>query len=265
MTQSVFTLARRTIFGLVIFTLATSGCYAGDTLESVGKSADEWVKMRVETARLETAWKEEQLLVEATVAALNERAVSAEEKRDLLKAQTAKDREEMDGLQAKISNERSDIRLLDERLKQMTQKLVALRPGLPPRLSEALEMTYRSLAKPSLSTSERTQLVINIFNRCTQFNREVTVSEDVLTLEGLSNAKSLEVIYWGLSHGYAVDRVTHKAWFGSSHEGTWRWEANDAMFENVLGLIAVAKDKADPNFIQAPAHIARFYPATIKN
>lgn len=252
-------------FILTALVVVPSLCRATDALETVAKSADEWVKLRVETTRLETAWQEERTLVTSMVTALKERAVAAEEKRDLVKAKTAKDREELDALRAKIEAEGNDLRAFDTRLKDLTKKLVALRPGLPPRLSEALEMAFRSLENPALPTGERMQLAMNVLNRCTQFNRTVTVGEDVLTPDGASPAKSLEVIYWGLSHGYAIDRAAHKAWLGSPNNGGWRWEPKPEVFENLLRLIAVAHDKADPDFVLVPATVSRSIPETSRN
>jgi hypothetical protein len=230
---------------------------AAETLESVEKSAGEWVKLRVETSRLETAWKEERTLVESMVTALNERAVAAEEKRDLLKAKTAKDREELDGLRAKIETESNELQAFEARLKGLTGRLTALRPALPPRLSDALEMSFRSLENPALPPGERMQLAMNVLNRCTEFNRSVTVGEEVLTLDGEATAKSREVIYWGLSHGYVVDRATRKAWLGAPAGGGWRWEPKPEAFENVVRLIAIATDKADPEFVTVPATVTR--------
>ena len=244
-------------FVLAVLVVVPSLSPAADTLETVEKSAGDWVKLRVETARLESAWREERTLVESMVAALNERAVAAEEKRDLAKAKTAKEREELDGLRAKIEAEGNDVRTFEARLKDLTGKLVALRPALPQRLSEALEMSFRSLANPSLPPGERMQLAMNVLNRCTQFNRSITVGEDVLALDGTSPAKSLGVIYWGLSHGYAVDRATHKAWLGAPGNGGWRWEPKPEAFENVVQLIAIATDKADPDFLIVPATVTR--------
>ena len=238
---------------------------AADTLETVEKSADQWVKLRIETVRLETAWQNERSLVESMVAALNERAVAAEEKRDLVKAKTAKEREELDGLRAKIEAEGNQVKVVDARLKDLTGKLVALRPALPPLLSGALEMSFRSLDNPALRPGERMQLVMNVLNRCAQFNRSINVGEDVLALDGTSSTKSFEVIYWGLSYGYAVDRTARKAWLGTSRDGGWRWEPKPEAFQNVLRLIDIAADKADPDFVVVPASVPRSLPVNHQN
>jgi hypothetical protein len=59
------------------------------------------------------------------------------------------------------------------------------------------------------------QLAMTVLNRCALFNRTVTCGDEVLTISGEQGAKSLEVIYWGLSHAYALDRAAGKAWYGA--------------------------------------------------
>ena len=228
-----------------------------DALDDAEKAAGDWVKLRAETSRLETSWQEERALLQAMLAAYQERAATAEAKRDLIKARTAKDRDELDAMRAKNQAEAGDLRALDARLKTLSTQLLALRPSLPPRLSDALEMSYRSLAGATVPPGERMQLAMNVLSRCEQFNRTITVCEDVLTLEGEPTPKSLQVIYWGLSHGYAADRAAHKAWLGSPGGGRWRWEAKPEAYDQVLQLLAMASDRADPDFVPVPATVAR--------
>jgi hypothetical protein len=238
---------------------------AADPLEEVDQSAREWVKLRVETTRLDTAWRSERELVESTLTALKERAALLEEKRDLAKARTAQDRAEFDALRAKSLSAGEDLRACEARLQVLTGKLAALRPNLPPRLSEVLEMSYRSLAAPGLPFGERLQVAVNVLNRCAQFNRLVTAGEDMLALEGEPTAKSFEVIYWGLSHGYALDRAGHKTWIGMPGPGGWRWEPSPDAFAQVVELLAVARDKADPAFVVVPATVAKSVTEPVRN
>ena len=257
-------LVARYSIAVALFLFATR-CPAEDSLKDVGNVATEWVKLRVETKRLETAWQEEHALVESMVVASKERAEAAEEKRDLLKARTAKEREELDSLRAKNKAAAAELLVSETRLQAITEKLTALRPKLPPRLSEALEFSYISLANPKLTPGERMQLTMTVLNRCAQFNRVVTTGEDVLTLDGEPTQKSFEVIYWGLSHGYAVDRAAHKVWLGAPDTEGWRWRVVPNAFENVVKLIAIANDKADPDFVVVPAVVRQSLPEASKN
>ena len=229
---------------------------AADSIESVEKAATEWVKTRTETARLNSEWASQQELLESTVNALKERAQSLEEKRDALKAKTAKDREEIESAQERNQTAAAGMQATDAHLNELRNRLIRLRPSLPPRLSEALELAYSNLAAANLGPSERMQATMTVVNRCVQFNRTITSGDEILTIGAESGAKSYETIYWGLSHGYALDRAAGKAWLGSPGPNGWRWEAHDEAARAVVGLLAVFKDKAEPGFTPVPARLA---------
>jgi hypothetical protein len=150
----------------------------------------------------------------------------------------------------------------DVRLKEIKDRLIQLRPLLPPRLSEALELPYRSLAGTELGPSERMQITMTVLNRCAQFNRLVTCGQEVVTIEGEPGPKSLEVIYWGLSRGYALDRAAGKVWLGAPGPKGWQWEAQPEAFPQVARLIAVYNDKAEPEFAAVPAKLGHVVTAT---
>jgi hypothetical protein len=263
---AVIALARTSHAIALAFLIAMpSASFAAETLETVAKSAAEWVKLRVEATRLETSWREERTLVEAMVTALDERAAAAEDRRELVRTKTAKDREELDGLRAQIEADTVSLRTFDARLKELTARLIAMRPALPPRLSEALEMTFRSLANTELPPGERMQFAMTVLNRCAQFDRSIVLGEDVVSPDGGAPAKSLEVIYWGLSHGYALDRAGGQAWVGAPEDGRWRWESKPDAFKGVAQLLAIANDKADPEMVIVPATVTRSIPAEARN
>jgi hypothetical protein len=143
----------------------------------------------------------------------------------------------------------------EERVRQMSARLTRLRPSLPPRLSSALEMSYRSLATPTLPVGERMQLNMTIISRCTQFNRSITSEEEVVDVGGDGNARMMEVLYWGVSHGYALDRSSGTAWLGFPGPQGWRWEPHPEAAQSVAKLIAIYHDKADPEFVAVPAKV----------
>lgn len=218
--------------------------------------------MRAETVRLETDWASDQVLLKTTITALTERAQLVEERRDELKAKTAEERAEIEELTLKRKIAADELAIVEERLKTLSTQLIQLRPTLPPRLSDALEMSFRSLADSDVSVGERMQFAMTVLNRCAQFNRSINHGAEVLTLEGESGAKSLEVIYWGLSHGYALDPAAGKAWFGSPGADGWKWEPRPDAAGHVAELIAIHTDKADPAFVSAPAQVKKSFEAS---
>jgi hypothetical protein len=185
---------------------------------------------------------------------LEERASALAEKRDHLSAKTAEERTETQSLAAKTAAIREELSSADKQLASLNRRLETLRPSLPPRLSDALELPFRSIADPELGSSARIQHLMTILGRCAQFNRQVTSGEEVISIEG--TAKSLEVIYWGLSHGYALDRPAGKVWLGSPHAGQWKWEPSIGAAKEVERLIAIYHDKADPAFVTVPTRLS---------
>jgi Protein of unknown function (DUF3450) len=251
------------LFRLVLcLLLAPVRSRASDSVDSVEKAATEWIKTRAETVRLETEWASQRELLESTVNALSERAKTIEDKRDNLKAKTIAERTEFATLQEKNQVAADRIQATDARLKELRDRLIQLRPSLPPRLSEALELPYRSLAGTELGPSERMQITMTVLNRCAQFNRMVTCGQEVLTIEGEPGPKSLEVIYWGLSRGYALDQAAGKVWLGAPGPKGWQWEAHPEAFPQVARLIAVYNDKSEPEFIAVPAKLGHVATAT---
>jgi hypothetical protein len=123
-----------------------------------------------------------------------------------------------------------------------------------------LDLSYRSLGSSSKAVGERMQLAMTILNRCSLFNRTVTCGEEVLTIDGETGSRSLNVIYWGLSHGYALDSAAGKAWYGSPGPRGWQWEASPDAARSVARLIAIYNDKADPDFVSVPATLGQAAP-----
>ena len=228
-----------------------------DPLEPAEKAAGDWIKIRLETSRLEGEWLSDRPLLESTVGGLQERATTLEEKMNRVKAKTAKDRDDIDVLKAKEKAAADDLHEVDARLQALISKLIDLRPALPPRLSEALEESYRSLAGKDNGAGERMQLAMTILNRCSLFNRTVTCGEEVLTIEGGTGERSLDVIYWGLGHGYALDGAAGKAWYGSPGPQGWQWEPAPDAARPVARMIAIYNDKADPGFVTVPARLGQ--------
>jgi hypothetical protein len=228
-----------------------------DPLDAGEKAASEWIKTRLETSRIESAWTAEKPLLEATVNGMKERAQALEDKRDDLKAKTAKDRAESESLKAKNTAASEDLKEAQTRLEALTQGLLVLRPSLPPRLSEALELPFRSLEKPGLAPGERMQITTTILERCAQFNRTVTSAEEVLSIEGGTGLRSFDVIYWGLGHGYALDRKAGKAWYGSPGPNGWQWEPLADAARPTAALMAIYEDRADPDFVPVPARLSQ--------
>ena len=243
-------------FVLTALPIAASRGEGADPVETLEKAAGDWVKVRAETGRIEAEWSSQKRLLQSMVEALKDRADSAEATRDLQLAKTAKDRGDQGDLDSTINSSTAELQAIETHLKEVDSRLPELRPSLPPRLNGALELPYRSLTASNLTVGERMQLTLAVLSRCIEFNRTITCDSEVLTLADGGNPQLLEVIYWGLSHGYALDRAGGKAWLGSPGPKGWRWEPVPDGAGKVAQLIAVYRGENEPRFVEVPARLS---------
>ncbi len=232
-----------------------AGADAPPSVDSVHQLVTEWAKIRSENVSLQSNWESERELENSTLKALQERVGALENRKSALVAGSAAERATLADLSARNTASKTALNTAGQNLGLTAEKLVALRVSLPPRLSLALELPYRSLANPALGPGERMQYVTTILNRCLQFNRTITYGEELVTVPEVKDGRVLEVLYWGLSHGYALDRIGRTAYLGSPGPKGWAWEPRPEMAGAVAHLIAIYQDKEEPRFIEVPARV----------
>jgi hypothetical protein len=232
-----------------------ASAHAADSIDSVQQAAVRVTEIRTETARLETEWNWQKNLMTSTIAALEKRAEILEAERNLLQASTATARAEIEGINVRYETASDKYVEVESFLESLVARLVAMRSLLPPKLSDALELPYLSLQDDSMTTGERMQFASTILNRCSQFNKTITYGKEALEIEGLDESRLVEVLYWGLSHAYALDRAANRGFLGTPNEAGWAWTEKSGLADSVASLIAVYRDEAQPDFIEMPARI----------
>ncbi len=245
---------RRIVAGLSSAGLVMSLC-AADPLESVQQAAGEWAKVRAETVRLDSDWAWQKVLMESTRDALQERVKQLEQKRAALEAKTAGERREAEELTARRQEMVGEAAEAAKQLQELDARLVRMRPWLPPRLSVALELPYRSLAASALPLGERMQHTMAILNRCLHFNRTLTHGEEAIAVPG-GEGRLLEVVYWGLSNGYALDRTAGTAYLGAPAAEGWVWTPAPELAADVGRLLAVCADKTAPEYVELALRVS---------
>jgi len=237
---------------LVFF--ATSALRAEDpvpTPASVREQVEQWAKLRQEAIRLEEDWEWKRGIIENNTEALRKRQEAIRKQTQLIQATSANELRRMDELQDRASAAQASIDQIGENLDDTVARLMALRSQLPPRLSRALELPYLSLTDDSLPPGERMQIVMTIFNRCAQFNKSIHLSQESVALDE-GEEKMLEVLYWGLAQGYALDRQAGKAYRGYPEDGAWIWVPEAGIADKVAQAIDIFNEDQDPAFVSLP-------------
>lgn len=225
-----------------------------DSIQAVQESTRKWTEIRLETVRLQEDWAWEKDILNNTKDALTQQLQTVTAQKTLIESETALTRNKL--AKAKLENEhlKSVLIVTEEHAQEMIDRLKQLRPKLPPRLSSALNLAYESLNDPQISLGEKQQLIVTICNRCTQFNSLVTYSEEAID-PNESDPRVLQVIYLGLSQGYALDRSNNTVFYGHPDGDEWQWVEDRSLTDSITQLIDVFKEEADPAIISVPATI----------
>jgi hypothetical protein len=247
---------RSRLFSALLLCVFLAPAAGATPVDDVQQTVREWVRVRAETARIEDDWTWQRTLMQSTLDALQERTRQLEAKRGELEARTAEERHETADLLGRQQELKDAQAQAASHLQLLGERLARMRAWLPPRLSAALELPYRSLAKPDAGANEQMRYAMVILNRCVQFNRTVSEDEEMITTPS-GEKRLMEVVYWGLSHGYALDRGANTAYLGAPAEGAWAWTVLPGAETQVARLIKASLDKAEPAFVVLPAQAIR--------
>ena len=225
-----------------------------DSIEAVQESTRKWTEIRMETVKLQEDWVWEKNILENTKEALSQQLETMKAQKKLVESETALARNDLSKAKTENDQLKSALLATEEHTQEMIGRLKHLQPQLPPRLSEALKLAYESLDDEDVSLGEKQQLIVTICNRCAQFNSLVTYSEEKVDPDK-TDARVLQVIYLGLSQGYALDRSERTVFYGHSDGEKWQWEENKSLTGPIRQLIDVFKEEADPAIVVVPATI----------
>lgn len=224
-------------------------------LTDIQESAAKWSEIRSETSRLQSDWVAERSVLNSSISGLNIEADQLELEQKAMASEAQKHTEEIDRLTARNQANDAAIAQTVERLASLSGELIALRPALPPRLSNALDLPYRSIAQADMEPADRMRYTMAILNRCQQFDQTFVMTEEVLPVEAGGEDRLLEIVYWGLSQACALDRSANETFIGRPVDGVWTWVPAPGLAEAAAKLIAVRQDEVPPDFVTLPFQV----------
>ncbi len=223
--------------------------------QTLQESSIEWAKLRSEAARLESDWAWQKRLMESTKVALESQIELIENDVSLLETQMNIDVEAVGRLskQSDVLSEYLDTMSTSQ--SKLKSELLRMRDQLPPRLNDSLELAYLSIVDDRLTDGECMQFIITIVNRCFQFNKSISYFEEVMSFDGADGESVVDVLYWGISHAYALDRKSGISYMGRSDGRKWIWEEQPGLSGEIRDLIDVFSGAVDPHYVSVPVRL----------
>jgi len=234
---------------------ASAGPLFATPLNDVQEAAAKWADLRSETTRLESEWLSEKALLDASISHLESVADQLQLQQEVLIADAKKAQQEVDQLTAENQLRAGQLAVANAQIARLAAELAELRPALPPRLSAALDLPFRTITNPELSPADLMRHTMTILNRCQQFDQTFVLTEEVLPVTPDGQPRLLEVVYFGLAQACALDRSADEAFIGRPFEGVWQWEYVPGLAPEAVKLIDVRQDTVPPEFVELPVKV----------
>ena len=204
---------------------------------------EQWIQAEKSVNKARTDWKldlqnltthknlleSENKSLEAQLSGLDERQESTFEKRENLDQRIA----DLESVQTR----------LEDRIKTSENSIAALLPKLPPLLRKKIESR---LPKSNVSSTElnqqvsklvrRLQKLIGIWTEIHQFQNEITVAKQVISLLDASEVEA-EVLYLGLAQAYFVTADDQRSGIGKPQSSGWVWTEVPALGSEVRSAL----------------------------
>jgi hypothetical protein len=239
---------------VAVLSLAPAVSLAETSVGDVQAAAVEWAQVRSDTVKLEKDWSFGKPFLEGTLDVRRTQMAKLESELAEARALAAKNKEDQTFARQRAQTAHAFLDAAETSLKETVVALRALRERMPPRLSDALTLSYKTLEDPGRPLAERWQAATVILNRSFQFDHSVVKSEELLSGDD-KEPRLVETIYWGLAQGYALDRAGNRAWCANQQNGTWKWTDYDDPGAVAL-LLSIYSEKTDPQFVPLEARMS---------
>ena len=237
---------------------ASSDTQAAGTIEDTRAALQEWVDTRryISQEKHDLILAKEMLnermeIIRREIEALREKITDAEKSIAEADKKTADMIVENEKLKMASSSLNSTIVALENQTRRLIKRLPdPIRDRIKP-LSQRLP---DQSGETKMSVAERFQNVVGILNEVNKFNRDITVTSEVRTLEDGSSVE-VTAVYIGIGQAYYTSANGTVAGIGTVSNDAWVWKPKNEAAEEIGKAIAILKNEQVASFVRVPAEI----------
>ena len=232
-----------------------SGCAGGAGVDALEGALKQWVDLRGEIATEQRTWREKEGRLQREIKLLGVEKTGLEEalRRSHDQASTSQDmrleltarRERMtaalDGLRPALDRAEADLR--------------EFQAGLPAGLAGRMAAAFRGLpvsarAAEVLSVSRRMQVVMALYTELETLQHAIHVVKEVLP--AAASPREVDVLYLGLSRGYAV--APDDTWAAAGRPGPdgWTWQSTPGIAGEVRRAVQLYRRERIGELVRLP-------------
>jgi hypothetical protein len=242
----------------LFFTCAvcTSGIASVESITATRSTVREWIDVEKAISAEAAEWSEKQMLLQDLL------KIAEAEIRTLESSisELAATRTEADEIRRKLLTEQEVLNenhtLVRIFLEAIEPELQAVKQKLPQPLVEKLSPFYQRLPEEpkqtKLGIAKRMQTVVGILTAIRQFDRTITVTDELHVLDNGAQGEGRSV-YIGLGVAYYYTLSGKDAGVGYPGNQGWEWESRPSLRSEIEEVIAIAEQSvAEARFIELP-------------
>ncbi len=246
---------RTFIFGLLAISCLCAGAEKVATVDTLQELVSKWVDLKKEIGREEEVWKEQkEILKQGHQLLLKEKVMLEVEIADVSERQTSAEKERAELLKSKkeLKDALSSCLPALTRAEAELQKLTEL---IPSALRKSLEKGIRKLTSSApQDIPKRLRIAVGAYKEIERLENQIHLIRETLEVEK-GNFREMDVIYLGLSQGYAVSLDGEMAGVGRPSMNGWIWEWRAELSDEVKRAISCYKRQSPPDFVHLPLKI----------
>jgi hypothetical protein len=231
---------------------------AGD-FDRIDQRVREWLTLRREWNQVRADWKVQRELLE------EELQVLRQQKAELEKAATDQ-RAKLAGLESRFEAAAREKKVQETALAGLSAPLLAneahlrsWQEKLPGFLNRHLATGFGKLPPADLvhgdeRKAERLQLVFGLYSQLEHLNSVVHLEREILS-EGSGSGQEMELIFFGISQGYALSLDGNSAAIGRMTDNGLHWTWRDDLAGSLMDVKAFYKKEKPAAFVSLPLQI----------
>ena len=141
---------------------------------------------------------------------------------------------------------------------QLEARARELDKALPPPARDRIQPLVQRIPEDPETTksslSERFQNIVGALDQVNRFHREISVTNEVRTLDGGTSAE-VTVVYLGVSKAFYVSTDKTQAGIGTAGPDGWTWESANASAAEIAKAIGILQDGKAAEYVHVPVRI----------
>lgn len=230
--------------------LVVASAARGDATGEMEALTLQWTALERQRNVLESNWRDQQPVLEQQLALLER------ERRELASflEQTETAQDEVEERRLELLDRQSVLEQqqasLERELQAAIVQVQSLHRQLPPPMVAAWNERLPELKADVATTSERLQVLLEMLGDLDDFDRKLSLHEEVMVLaDGQEHLVS--EVYVGLSHGWYVSTDGIYAGAGHPGPGGWQWRRSEEP-EAITRVIAIVERRRNAELVALP-------------